>query len=94
MGEMLRLIYDYSVSNKLVDKSFIEKLVDIQINSKGISEYVKNMEIHSKYLGNSGDMVGVAKIYVGNEFIEDVKIYALKNEKKKLGFLDKLFSKS
>ena len=41
--QILRLIYNYSVFNKTVDKAFVEKIVEIYISNKGLKDYVKNI---------------------------------------------------
>lgn len=44
-SKLLRLIFDYSKNGKLVDKAYLEKLIDLVVNSKDISEYVQNSDI-------------------------------------------------
>lgn len=46
-SKLLRLIFDYSKNGKLVDKAYLEKLIDLVVNSKDISKYVQNSEIVS-----------------------------------------------
>ena len=41
--QILRLIYNYSIFNKTVDKAFVEKIVEIYISNKGLKDYVKNI---------------------------------------------------
>lgn len=46
--ELARLLYDYSLDNKMINKTYIDKLMDIIINGKGLSDYVKKYEISEK----------------------------------------------
>lgn len=46
--EILRLIYDYSCSGKLVDLKFIDKIVDIVVTNRGLSHYVRNIKLTDK----------------------------------------------
>lgn len=56
-SKLLRLIFDYSKNGKLVDKAYLEKLIDLVIDSKGISKYVQNSEIVSN--GTEETMDGI-----------------------------------
>lgn len=47
-SKLLKLLYDYSVNGKLVDNAFIEKLIDLVVNSKDIEEYVRGLIITDK----------------------------------------------
>ena len=52
---LLRLIYDYSVLDKKIDNSYIEKFVDIVVNEKNLNGYVSDIELHlddDSYKGN------------------------------------------
>lgn len=55
--KLLRLIFDYSKNGKLVDKAYLEKLIDLVVNSKDISKYVQNSEIVSS--GTEETMDGI-----------------------------------
>ena len=46
--KILKLIYDYSINCKLVDCNFIDKLIEIVTNERGLETYVKNVEFTSK----------------------------------------------
>ena len=41
--KILKLIYDYSINCKLVDCNFIDKLIEIVTNERGLETYVKNV---------------------------------------------------
>lgn len=56
-SKLLRLIFDYSKNGKLVDKAYLEKLIDLVVNSKDISKYVQNSEIVSS--GTEETMDGI-----------------------------------
>ena len=56
-SKLLRLIFDYSKNGKLVDKAYLEKLIDLVVNSKDISQYVQNSEIVSS--GHEETMDGI-----------------------------------
>lgn len=56
-SKLLRLIFDYSKNGKLVDKAYLEKLIDLVVNSKDISQYVQNSEIVSS--GTEETMDGI-----------------------------------
>lgn len=56
-SKLLRLIFDYSKNGKLVDKVYLEKLIDLVVNSKDISKYVQNSEIVSS--GTEETMDGI-----------------------------------
>lgn len=43
--KLLRLIYDYSIKGKLVDKNYIEKFVEFVVNSKSLNKYVCGLQI-------------------------------------------------
>lgn len=43
--ELLKLFYDYSTREKLVDEYYIDKFLDIVINEKELNNYVKNINI-------------------------------------------------
>ena len=45
MQEILNLIYEYSTKDKLIDKYFIEKFIALEIKSKNIASYIKNINI-------------------------------------------------
>lgn len=52
---LLRLIYDYSVLDKKIDNSYIEKFVDIVVSEKKLNGYVSDIELHpddDSYKGN------------------------------------------
>ncbi|MGM9850332.1 MAG: hypothetical protein ACI31V_05505 [Bacilli bacterium] len=46
--ELARLLYDYSLNNKMINKTYIDKLMDIIINGKGLNDYVEKYEISEK----------------------------------------------
>jgi len=43
--ELIRLLFDYSNNNKLVDEKFIDKLLEIIVNKSKLKEYVKDYSI-------------------------------------------------
>ena len=49
--EILKLIYDYSKKRKLVDTIFIDKLIDIVVQKKGLHDYVKNVAYSNEVKG-------------------------------------------
>ena len=46
---LLRLIYDYSVKDKIIDKSYLEKFIDVVVNSQELNDYVRDMELSPDY---------------------------------------------
>ncbi len=47
MEKLLSLIYNYSINDKLVDEEYIEKFIDVVINSKLLDKYVCDLQILS-----------------------------------------------
>ena len=43
--QLARLLYDYSSNNNMVNKAYIDKLMDIVVNGKNLNDYVSNYEI-------------------------------------------------
>lgn len=60
-SKLLRLIFDYSKNGKLVDKAYLEKLIDLVVDSKGISKYVQNSEIVSNATEETMDGILLAE---------------------------------
>ena len=54
--QLLRLVMDYSLKGKLVDRAYIEKLVDIVVSNKDLHEYVRSLTFTDK-LDKSPDKV-------------------------------------
>ena len=52
------------------------------LNKNELDKVNVNIEIKKKKNVTSGDIVGSAKIYIGDEYIEEAYIYALTYEKK------------
>lgn len=46
--QLARLLYDYSLDNKMINKTYIDKLMDVIINGKGLNDYVEKYEISEK----------------------------------------------
>lgn len=60
-SKLLRLIFDYSINGKLVDKAYLEKLIDLVVNSKDIGKYVQNSEIVSSGIEETMDGILLAE---------------------------------
>lgn len=43
--KLLKLLFDYSIKGKLVDKKYIESFIDIVVNAKRLSDYVTRIEV-------------------------------------------------
>ena len=41
--EILKLVFDYSRSEKLADNKFIDKIVEIVVKKRDLHEYVRNI---------------------------------------------------
>lgn len=61
---------------------YIKDDVYLMLNKSELDKVNVNIELKKKKHINSGDIVGSAKIYIGNEFVEEAYIYALTYEKK------------
>jgi len=46
--EIKRIIYDYIVNNKLVDRDFLYKIVDIIVMAQSLNDYVRDLNIYKK----------------------------------------------
>lgn len=57
--QILRLIYDYSVNGKLADSKFIDKLIEIIVSSKNISDYVRDVKFSEK-ISQKGSAISCA----------------------------------
>ena len=85
MQEILNLIYEYSTKDKLIDKYFIEKFIALEIKSKNIASYIKNINILKEntclasYIYNSKDHSGDLNICI-NRIKEELEVMANKFE--------------
>lgn len=61
--KILRLIYDYSVSGKLVDRAYIEQLVDIVINSKGLNKYLRDIQFFQGKISDGDESMTLASYF-------------------------------
>lgn len=43
--ELLRLIYDYSIKGKLIDKAYLDKFIEIVVRHKELNHYVRKSKI-------------------------------------------------
>lgn len=58
MEEIAKIIYEYSINNKVADEKFIKDIVNILIDSYGLDYYIKDLIISKNILKSSGyDMV-------------------------------------
>lgn len=81
MLDIFKLIYEYSKNGKLVDKEFIEKLVQLEIGMKNLgSYYIQNINILSKYAWDEEAIAGYCN---GNLNVYMKKMY------EKLEIMDK-----
>lgn len=72
-SKLLRLIFDYSINGKLVDKAFIEKLIDLVVNSKNIGEYIKDASIEDADINEFDDEILLAAYHPNKKII---KVYS------------------
>lgn len=56
--EILRLLYDYSISNRLVDRTFIEKVIRLYADSYQIGHYVNKIKILDINENNNNSLAG------------------------------------
>ena len=47
-SKLLKLLYEYSANGKLVDGKYIQKLIEIVVDSKGIVDYAGGLIITDK----------------------------------------------
>lgn len=50
--EILKLIYDYSINGKLVDKKFIYKIIEIVVSKKSLNYYVRSVQFTNELYKN------------------------------------------
>ena len=55
---IFELIYDYSIKGKIVDKVFIDKLVEIVVWGKHLDYYVRKVNITDKLVANANGVIG------------------------------------
>lgn len=58
--EILKLIYDYSVNGKLVDLKFIDKITEIVVSKRSLSDYVRNVQFTNKLEKNDYAVVSAS----------------------------------
>ncbi len=54
--KLLKLMYDYSQQNKLVDKEYIDKLVEMFVKEYNLDDYVKKIEFTSELIKSEDDV--------------------------------------
>ena len=76
--------YTFSIKEDYYKKYhlYIKDDVYLMLNKNELDKVNVNIEIKKKKNVTSGDIVGSAKIYIGDEYIEEAYIYALTYEKK------------
>lgn len=48
--QLARLLYDYSIKGRLADEDYAMELLKLFVNGRGLKEYVKVADIHTKHL--------------------------------------------
>ena len=68
--ELYKIVYEYSIQNKVADKDFVVDVLDLCINAFNLKEYVKVYEVNSK---NNGDL------YTGYDVTKKYLLYNLRS---------------
>lgn len=71
--ELLKLIYDYSIKNKLVDNAFIADIIAIAIRYKHLYTHIKSFTIEPHY--QSETQLPNNTIAAYNSFLKEIIIY-------------------
>ncbi len=78
MENILSLLYDYSIDGKLIDKEFIEKLVDYLVCKDNLENYISSYEFSDHF---SDDGVSARFILDNKKLITYLNIYDVANSK-------------
>lgn len=105
MEKLLSLIYNYSINDKLIDEEYIEKFIDVVINSKLLDKYVCDLQILSSENDKLPEVCVSAynltdkTIYVDfnniNKYLQEADRYqALFNEDEQTFYKNSIFSQT
>ena len=70
MDEIIKLLYDYSVNVRLVDKAFIEKFIGIIVSKRGLKDYVTKITFNEKFTNDSNGF----EVAAYNPFVKNINI--------------------
>ena len=76
--EILKIIYDYSRNNKIIDKRFVDKIISLYSSYYDIDKYIKHVEYKNISEDNENNIAGYSyrnkEIYIfTNRFIEEIE---------------------
>lgn len=55
---IFKLVYDYSINGKIIDKTFIDRLVEIVVLEKRLYNYIQRVNITNKLIKSSNGIIG------------------------------------
>ena len=55
---IFKLVYDYSINGKIIDKTFIDRLVEIVVLEKRLYNYIQRVNITDKLIKSSNGIIG------------------------------------
>lgn len=70
---------------------YIKDDVSLMLSKNELNKIDVKIDLIKKKSIKNGDIVGTAKIYVDNKYVQEIKIYALTNEKKNLSIFERFF---
>lgn len=83
-NELYKIVYEYSIEEKIADKAFIERALDLCINAFNVSDYVLNRKIgdynENKYI-KTGYSINDRTIYFNLESIKNDGINEIMQDK-------------
>ena len=85
---LLKLLYEYSANGKLVDGKYIQELIEIVVDSKGIVDYAGGLIITDKD-SRLRDLNSLLEVYYPNRKLIAVYLDALKKCRKVLILIKK-----
>ncbi len=87
--EILKLIYDYSINGRLVDKIFINKIIEIVVKKKDLNNYIRNVYYTNSLEKNDNGVVCAAYSTIRKEMVIDFESIKIVIENK--SYYDQLF---
>ena len=67
--KILRLIFDYSINKRNADKEFVERLIDIVVNSNELNDYVRNLYFYEENACDDNGLLMVANYNVIDRYM-------------------------